>query len=93
MKCLISIFGTVWGTGYHYNQNPGTLSKCAVDIFTNTTDHDIQHPGMLGTRKIGQVDLVRCTNDWHNCRSSRKLVLSMLPPIACVHLAVYMATV
>jgi len=92
MQCLIRIFGTFWGTRYHPNKNPGALMRRVADIFSNTTNHDIQPPGMLVTWKISQVGLVRCTNDWQNCHSSRKLVLHIPPPSAWVHLAVYTAT-
>ena len=43
---------------------------------------------MLSSQKIGQVSLVRCTYDWHNRRSGRKLILFIPPPIVCIHLAV-----
>jgi hypothetical protein len=43
---------------------------------------------MLIARKFTEVSLVGCTNDWHNCRSGRKLILRIPPPIARVHLAV-----
>jgi hypothetical protein len=61
---------------------------CAVDIFANIVNCEIQRTGMLIARKIGQVSLVRCTYDWHNRRSGRKLILRIPPPIAGVHLAV-----
>jgi hypothetical protein len=38
------------------------------------------------------VGLVRCTNDWHNCLSSRKLILHIPQSITCIHFAVYSAT-
>ena len=43
---------------------------------------------MLIARKIDQETLFECTNDRHNRLSGRKLILCILPPIACVHLAV-----
>jgi len=43
-------------------------------------------------KQVGQVGLVGCTYDWHNHHSSRKLILRIPPPIACVHLTVYSAT-
>jgi len=43
---------------------------------------------MLITQKIGQVSLVRCTYDWYNRRSGRKLILCIPPPIARIHLTV-----
>jgi len=89
MPCLISIFGTFRGTGDRPNENPGALFSSVVDIFSNITNREIQWPPMLIMRKIGQVSLVGCTNDWHNCRSSRKLILRLTQPIARVHLAVY----
>jgi len=92
MPCLGSIFGTFRRTGDQPKKNPGALFRCTVDIFSNITDREIQQPGMLVAQKIGQVGLVRCTNDWYNCSSSRKLILRIPPPIACVHLAVYLVT-
>jgi hypothetical protein len=42
---------------------------------------------MLIARKIGQVSLVGCTDDWHNRCFSGKIFLCTPPPIARVHLA------
>jgi hypothetical protein len=57
--------------------------------FLTITDYEIQQAGMLIARNIGQVSLVRCTYDWPNCRTSRKLILCIPPPpIAHVRLAV-----
>jgi len=92
MPCLVSIFGTFRRTGDQPNKHPGALCRCTADIFSIITDYEIQRPGMLETRKIGQVGLVGCTNDWHNCGSSWKLILHIPPPIACVYLPVYAAT-
>ena len=92
MPCLVSIFGTFWKSGHQPNNNPGVLFRCTADIFSNISDPDIQWPGMLIARKISQVGPVGCTNDWHNSRSSRKMILCIPPQIACVHLAVYSAT-
>ena len=92
MPCLIGIFGTIWGTWNKPNENPGTLCRCSADIFSNISNREIQLPGMLVARKIGLVRLVGCTNDWHNCHFSRKLILCILPLIAGVNLAVYSAT-
>ena len=41
---------------------------------------------------IGHVSLVGCTNDWHNHRSGRKLILCIPPPVAGVHLTVHSVT-
>jgi len=92
MPCLVSINGTFRRTGYQPNKNPGTLFRCTADIFSNITDCEIQRPGILVARKIDQVGHVGCTNDWHNRRSSRKLILHSPPPIACDRLAVYYVT-
>ena len=92
MPCPVSIFGTFRRAGDQPNKNPGALVRCMADTFSNITDREIQRPGILVGRKIGQVGLVRCTNDWHNCRCSRKLILRIPPPIACVHLAVYLVS-
>jgi len=92
MPCPVSNYGTFRRTGDQPNKNPGALFRCTADIFLNITDREIQRPGMLVARKIGQAGYVGCTNDWHNHRSSRKLHLCIPPPIACVHLAVSSAT-
>jgi len=92
MPCLVSIFGTFRRTGNQPKKNPGAIFRRVVDIFSNITYCKIQQPGMLVACKISQVGLVGCTNDCHNCCSSRKLILGIPPPIACVHLAVYWAT-
>jgi len=33
MPCLVSIFGTFWGTWDQPNENLGTLCRCTADIF------------------------------------------------------------
>jgi len=88
MPCFNSVFGTFRGTGNEPDKNPGALFTCAVDIFSNITNCEMQWPGMLIARKVGQVSLVGCTYDWHNHRCSRKLILCIPPPITCIHLAV-----
>ena len=93
MPCLVSIFGNFQGTGDQPNKNPGALLGCTADIISNITNCEITRPGMLIARKIGQVSLVGCTYDWHNCRSGRKLSLHIPPPIAGVHLTEYLAIV
>jgi len=92
MPCLVRIFLTFRRIGDQPKQNPGVVFRFTADIFSIITDHEIQRPGMLVVRKIGQVGLVGYTNAWQNCRSSRKLILHMPPPMACVQLAVYSAS-
>jgi len=62
MPCLVSIFGTFWRAGDQLNKNPGVLLRCMADMFSNITDREIQWPGMVAARNIGQVGLVGCTN-------------------------------
>ena len=88
MPCFVNVLGTLWGTWDQPDKNPGALFWCAVDNFSNIANCEIQRPGMLIARKIGQVSLVGSTNDGHNCCSARKLILCIPPPIARVHLAV-----
>jgi hypothetical protein len=92
MPCLVNIFGTFPRTGNQPNKTPGAHFRCTADIISNITDREIQRPGMLVARKICQVSLVGCTNDWHNLHSSRNQILRIPPPIAGDHLAVYSAT-
>jgi len=73
MPCLVNVFGTFRGTWDQPDKNPGALFGCMADIILNITDREIQQPGLLIARKIGQVSLVRCTFDWHDHRSGRKL--------------------
>jgi len=54
----------------------------------NITNREIQWPGMLIARTIGQVSLVGYTYDGHNCRSGRQLILCIPPRVARVHLTV-----
>ena len=91
MACLISNFLSIRGTADQPNKSPAPLIWCTADIYSNITDREILWPGILVTRKFHQVDLVRRTNNWHNCPSSRKLILCIPPPIARVHLAEYSA--
>jgi len=58
MACLVSIFGTFRRTGDQPNKNQGAHFKCTADIFSSITEREIQRPGMLVARKIGQVGLV-----------------------------------
>jgi len=57
-------------------------------MFSNITNREIQLPGMLISRNIGQAGHLRCTYDWHNRRSGRKSILFIPPPIALDHLTV-----
>jgi hypothetical protein len=91
MPCLVSIFGTFPGTGDQQTEKTGVHFWCGVDIFSSITNHEIQQPGMLLARTIGQVSPGECTNDRHNCCSSRKCILPIPPPVARLHLAVYLA--
>jgi len=70
------------------DEDPGALCWCAMDMFSNIANCEIQRPGMLIARKIGQVSLVGCTYDGPNHRSGGELMLCIPPRIACVHLAV-----
>jgi len=92
MPCHICIFDTFWGTSNQPNENPGALHRCTADIFLNITNGEIQQPGMLIAWKTGQVSLVRCTNDRHNRRSGRKMILPIAPVVVHVHLGVYSVT-
>jgi len=92
MPCLVSILGTFWGIWNQPNQNPAVLFWCTAHIFSNIANCEIQQPDMLIARKIGEVSLVRCTNDWHKCRSSRKLIPCIPPPVMDVQLTIYCAT-
>ena len=93
MPCVVNVFGTFWGMWDQPDENPGALFWCTADIFSNITDREIQRPGMLIARKIGQVSRVGCTYDWHDHRSSRTLIWCIPPAIARVHLAVDSTTV
>jgi hypothetical protein len=88
MPGFVNVRGTLPGTWDQPNNNPYAVCRCAAVIFSNITDCEIQWPGMLITRKIDQVSLLRWTFDWHNRLSSRKLILWIPPPITHVHLIV-----
>jgi hypothetical protein len=88
MPGIVTVLGTIRVVWDQPNKNPGEHCWCPADIFSNITNCEILQPGMLITRTIGQVCVVECTNNWHNCRSSRKLILCIPPPVARVHLAV-----
>jgi hypothetical protein len=88
MPCLVNVFRTFWGTSDQPNKNPGARFWCMADIFSHIAKCEIQQRCMLIARKISQVSLVGCKNDWHNCRSGRTLNLCIPPSIASVHLAV-----
>jgi len=88
MPCLVYAFEPLQWTWDQADKNPGVCFRCLADIFLNITYHEIQQPGMLIARKISQVSIVLCTNDWHNHRFSRKLILGIPQPIVRIHLAV-----
>jgi len=92
MPSLVNVFGTFRGTWDQPDNDPAALLRCTADIFSNITNCEMQRPGMLIARKIGQVSLVGCTNEGHNRCCSRKLIWCIPPPIARVHLAVDSAT-
>jgi len=87
MLCIVNVFGTFRGTWDQPDKDTGELSECTADIISNTTNCEIQRPGLLIGRKIGQMSLVGCRNDWHNSRSGRKMTLCIPPPIPHAHLA------
>jgi len=88
MTFFINDTGTVQGTSDQSIENPGKVFGSPADIFLNITNRETQQPGMLKAQNIAQVSHVQCTYDWHNCHSSRTLILCIPPPIAPVHLAV-----
>jgi hypothetical protein len=89
MPCLVIIFHTLQWTGDQPNTNPGPLLRCMAVIFSHIIARKIKWPGMLVVQNIGHLDLIGCTNDWHNWSSIRKLILHIPQPIACLRLAVY----
>ena len=93
MPCFVNIFGTFRGTWVQSDKNQGSPLRCPVDSISNITNYEIQWPGKLIARKIGQVSLVGGIYDWHNRRSGRKLILCIPPPVAHLHLAVDSTTV
>jgi len=92
MRCFVNDFGTFRGTWDQPNKNTETWLWCTADIFSKITNCAMMWPGMLVARKIGLVSLVRCTYDWHNCRSGRKFILCIPPLITRIHLAVDLIT-
>jgi len=92
MPCFMNVFRTVQGTWDLADHNQGILFRCAAHIFLNITNCEMQPPDMLIARKIGHVSLVGCTYNWYNCRFSRKWILCIPPPIACVDPAVDLRT-
>jgi len=93
VPCFVDVFGTIRGTWDQSDDNPGMLFRCPADICSNITNCDVQWPGVLITRKIGQVSLVGCMYDWYNRCSGRKFILSIPKPDAQIHLAVDSTTV
>jgi hypothetical protein len=88
MPSFINVCGTFLVPGEECAKNSGVHAMCVAEIISNDTNGEIQLPAILILRNISQVGLVSYKYDWHNLRSSRKLILSMPPPIACVHIAV-----
>jgi hypothetical protein len=88
MPGFVNVLGTVWGAWDQPDKNRCAHFRYAADIFWNITNPEVQRPGLVIAKEIGQVSPVGCTNDWHNCRSSRMLIVCIPPPIAHVHLAV-----
>jgi len=92
MPWLISTFGTFRGTQVKPNKNPGIIFRRAVDIISSTTNCEILLPNMLVAWAIGVLCHVGCTDCLPNCRTGRKLILRIPPPVTRIHLAVYWAT-
>jgi len=88
MPCFVNVFGTIRCTWDQADENPGALFRWVADIISNINSGEIHRPGMLIAQNIGHVSLVGCTNDVHNCRSRRELILCIQPPITGIHLAV-----
>jgi len=88
MPCFVNVFGTFRRTGNQPNKNQGVLFRSTKDIFLIITICEIQRPGILIAWKISQVSLVRCTYDWHNRRSGRKLILCIPRLIARIYVSV-----
>jgi len=88
LPCLFSIFGPLWRLGDQPNKNPGARFGFGVDIILSIIMCKIPQPARLVARHILQISLVRCINNWHNCRSSRIIILKIPPPITHGHLAV-----
>jgi hypothetical protein len=92
MPCCAYVSSTFRGTIDQANENPGACFRCTAEIFLNITYREILWPGLLISRQIYQVSILGYTNDWHNRRSWRKLIMCIPPPIACVHLAAVSTT-
>jgi len=88
MPCFVNAFGTFQWRWDQPNENPGGHFRCLADMVLNISNCDIHQLGMLIAWKIGQVSLDRCTNDWANCHSGRKLIFCSPPPIGSVYRAV-----
>jgi hypothetical protein len=89
-RSLIRMSGTLCENGDLPNKNAEIFCRCPADIFSLIGNYEIQHPGMLIPRRFGQLSLARCTNDCHNCRSGRQLMLHILTPFSSVRLIVYL---
>jgi len=75
MRCWVYVFSTFRATSDQADEDRGALGRFTGDICSNIRYHEIVQPGMPIARKIRQVSFVGCTNDWHNCCRSRKLIL------------------
>ena len=85
-------FGTFGGIWDQPNDNPGLVSRCPADIFSNSISCEIQWPGMLNARNIVQVSLFGWRNVWENGCPGRKLIRCIPPPFTRVQLTLYSVT-
>jgi len=88
MPSSVNLFGIFRGTWDRPDMNPGALLWCVADIVSYVTHCEIHWPGMLVARKIGEVSVVGCTNDWYNRPSGRQLILCIPLLISRIYLAV-----
>jgi hypothetical protein len=85
MPCFVNVFRTFQGTRDQPDKHPCVICRSVADIFSNITICDIRWPGILVTEENALVSCVGCIYDWHNCRSSWKLILCTPPLIAPAH--------
>jgi len=72
--------------------NANTIMRHAEDIYSYITNSKIHWTAVVDIQIIVQLRFVRDTNDWHNRRFGRKLILYIPQVISHVHFVVNMAT-
>ena len=52
----------------------------------------VVHPGIIVAREVGELHLVRFTDQWNNCCPLKKSMLALTPPVCRIHGGIHTIT-